>query len=108
MTLTACSQITSIKEDSICLFKEDARLIFKNLKLGEVCDSISKHQKEHLQILKIEISGYKEERKILINKNTESEKQLIRANRKVKILGFGVKFGIPIGIVGGFIIAKTI
>jgi hypothetical protein len=78
------------------------------LELGEICKSLSEHEFEQIQILKSEIKGFKEETAILINKNAETEKKLAWSNKKVKILGMTVKFGLPIGIVGGFILAKTI
>ena len=108
MTLEVCSQNTETESDSICFSVEEAREIIRDLKLYELCESLSQHQMEQSEILKGEIRGYKEERLILIDKNTKTERKLNTANKKIKLLGFTVKFGIPIGMVGGFILAKTI
>jgi len=108
MNLEVSSQTLPTHKDSVKISRQDAYIIKKSLRLGVQCDSIMKHQDFKIEDLELKISGFKRETIILIDKNTETEKSLIWANRKVKILGFTVKFGIPIGIVGGFLLSNSL
>lgn len=107
LTCVVFSQNT-LTTDSVCLSNEEAKVVFKDLKKGQVCDSIMNVQQNYIENMKSILKGYKEETTILIDKNTEAERKLMWSNKKVKILGFTVKFGIPVGIAGGFILATVI
>jgi len=103
-----CSQTTFQKEDSICFSGPDAKILIKDLKRGEICDSIMTTQQSLIEDMKSILKGYKEETDILIEQNAETERKLTVSNRKIKILGFTVKFGIPIGLATGFVLATSL
>jgi hypothetical protein len=100
--LTACSQHTST--DSLCFSKEQAAQILKDIKKGEICDSIRTNQA--LQIINFKDVVKKDNEIIHLHENRISvlEKDLNTANTKLKITKRIANFGIPIAIGGGFII----
>ena len=103
INLTAFTQTTS--RDSIkCFTYEQVRKITKDIKKGQLCDSISQHQS-------LQISHFKDVLKkdnLIISENnkrlSELKKHLNTANTKVNLLKKVSFFGIPVAIGGGILI----
>lgn len=99
----------TISQDSVkCFSYEQCRKIAKDLKRGEICDSISQNQE--LQLLNYqELFGNKNEEISLLNgKIDDQEKSLNVANLKLKVTKNVAKFGIPGAIIGGFFVGYFI
>lgn len=105
--LTTKSTVYSqnISQDSLkCFTYSQAKIIFKDLKRGEICDSIS--QLQALQLINFkDIVGNKEEEISLLNsKISDQKKSLNTSNLKLKVSKKISKFGIPSALIGGFIL----
>ena len=101
-------QTTPIQEDSVCLSAEDARVIFKDLQLFQLCDSIRSNQS-------LQIKHFKEVLKTNDNIILETNKRLSEvtkerntSNLKLKISTRITMFGVPIALGGGLLIGILI
>lgn len=101
--LKAHCQTTQNQEDSVCLTAEDARIIFKDLQLFQLCDSIRKNQA--LQISHFKSVLITDEQIIRENNKRLSElkKSLSSAELKLKISRRLSTFGIPVAFGAGII-----
>ena len=105
---TACSQTTL--KDSLCFSKEQAAQILKDIRRGEICDSIAQNQ--GLQIVNFKTIIRKDQEQIIMMKNQEEKLQveLNKSNLKLKLNKRITSFGIPgaaaAGILIGILIAK--
>ena len=105
---TAHSQTTS--KDSLCFSKDQAAKILKDLKRGEVCDSIAQNQ--GLQIINFKEIVGKDKQQINLMKEHEMKLQeelnttRLRLKINKKITSFGIPGAIAAGIIAGIIIAK--
>ncbi len=106
MSWTACSQTTSA--DSLCFSKEQAAKILKDIKRGQLCDSIVQSQELQIINFKTIIKNDNEQISLLTIDKLKKEKELKRAYLKLKISNNLVKFGIPVGIIGGFFLHSAI
>lgn len=104
LKLTAFTQ--TISSDSIkCFTYEQSRKIIKDLKKGQLCDSISQNQA--LQIINFKSVVVNNDRQIEI-KNGQISTQKTELNKKnlqLKVLKKVSKFGIPSAFLGGFLLA---
>ena len=104
MNLNLHCQTTPIQEDSVCLSASDARIIFKDLQLFNLCDSI--RQNQSLQI--------KHFKSVLITDNqiiSETNKRLLDVTKtlnttklKLKISKRLTFFGVPVAVGGGLLL----
>jgi len=95
----------NISKDSVkCFTYEQTRQIIKDLKKGEICDSIS--QTQGLQILNFTKIIKNDEEVILLNneKIVRQEKELNTLNRKFKFSKMTSKIGLPTVLIGGFFV----
>jgi len=102
--LNSTCQITPVQEDSVCITAEDARIIFKDLQLFEVCDSIRTNQK--IQIHNLKNVFKKDQQQILLHTTmyAKKEKEFKRTLKKLQISRKLSMFGMPISIAAGFFI----
>lgn len=107
--LTATSQ-TILKIDSVCLSKEEARVIFKDLKLGQYCDSIRTNQSHRIAGYKGLVADKDEEINLHLDRVNTLEKEGKTKDAKIKILKKAVTFGLPVGVgvgaLGMFLLLK--
>jgi hypothetical protein len=86
LTITIAFSLTAFSQ--IILTESQSKLIAKDLKRLEFCDSISITKS-------IQIAGYKNQ-VIIINNSMD------KALLKIKIRGLTLRFGIPLVFIGGF------
>jgi len=110
MSLAASSENTLTTEDSVCISKEDAKLIKEDLKLGLICDSIMTEQ--HLRILNFKEMFRKAESKDLVHMNRvarlNKDVKSITTQRDIlkKITFYGVPLALGAGLFVGILLAK--
>ena len=105
---TACSQTTL--KDSLCFSKEQAAQILKDIKRGEICDSIAQNQ--GLQIVNFKTIVRKDQEQKIMMKNQEEKMQgelnktKLKLKATSKIATYGIPGGIAVGILVGILVAK--
>jgi hypothetical protein len=110
MNFEASCQTTQNPEDSVCLTAEDARVIFKDLQLFQLCDSIRENQA--MQIVHFKNAYKADQQQILLHMNrlSEMDKKLLKTQKKLQISRKLSTFGMPIafgaGILTTFLILK--
>ena len=99
---------TTQRQDSVCLSVEEARIIFKDLQLFEVCDSIRSNQS--LQIIHYKSVVANDNQQILLytNRLDKKEKELSKALKMLQISKKLTFIGVPVAITGGFILGLII
>lgn len=103
---TAFTQTTST-DSTICFNSDQLKKIAKDLKRVMLQDSI-------IQTQAMEIENYKQlsvksEQVIHLTEKrlSETDQKLNLANKKLKVSGMIVKFGIPGALIAGYLIGKT-
>ena len=94
-----------ISTDSVkCFTYEQARQIIKDLKKGQICDSIS--ELRGLQIVNFNkiIQNKDQEISIKDSQILDKKTELDKANLKLKVSKNLSKFGIPTALLGGFFV----
>ena len=102
-SLTVCSQTTS--QDSLkCFTYEQARTIFKDLKKGQLCDSIRGIQSLQIVNFREIVTNNKESITLLTESNENISKKLNVANTKLKVQRRLTMFGVPVALGVGFVV----
>ena len=99
---------TTLTDSLKCFSYSQAKQIMKDLKRGEICDSISQNQELQIINFKSILSKSNEQINLLQTNNDELNKSLLNANRRLKMSVSLTKYGIPIGIGAGFIVGILI
>jgi len=103
LKLTVFTQ--TISRDSVkCFTYEQSRQIIKDLKKGQICDSIS--QIQSLQIVNFTqiVENKNQEITIKDSQIFDKEKKINGLNLKLKLSKNLTKFGLPTALLGGFFV----
>ena len=99
---SACQ--TTQKQDSVCLSVEEARIIFKDLQLFEVCDSIRSNQSLQIIHYKSVVANDNQQILLISSRLDKKEKELSKAIKMLQISKKLTFFGVPIAFGGGLIL----
>lgn len=99
---------TTQRQDSVCLSVEDARIIFKDLQLFEVCDSIRSNQSLQIIHYKSVVANDNQQILLISSRLDKKEKELSKALKMLQISKKITFFGVPISFGIGFVVAYVI
>lgn len=103
ISYSSVCQTTQIKEDSVCLTAEDARIIFKDLQLFEICDSIRSNQALQINHFKNVLKNDQQQILLHTSRISKLDKELQKTTLKLKISKKLTFFGVPIAFGAGII-----
>ena len=97
---------TSLNDSLTCFNKTELTKIAKTISKVTYQDSIIQNQQLQIINYKSIDANLNQQIKLKTEIITKTEKQLIISNKKLKVAGVLIKFGLPGAFLGGFIIGK--